>query len=84
MRASLRRPALLVFALLLAGALAAAARQAPRPATNDFLLRVPPSRIGELAQSNGLQVIRAVVTSPTPWAATSTWCGRRRACPPNR
>ncbi len=66
MRASTFRPASLLLALLLSGALAAAARNAPRPATNDFLLRVPASSIDGVAQSHGLQVIRVVVASPDP------------------
>jgi hypothetical protein len=67
MRAFTFRPAsLLLVVLLLAGALAAGARNAPRPATNDFLLRVPPSSLDGLAQSYGLQVIRVVVASLDP------------------
>jgi subtilisin family serine protease len=66
MRASTFRPASLLLALLLSGALAAAARNAPRPATNDFLLRVPASSLDGIAQSHGLQVIRVVVASPDP------------------
>ncbi len=69
MRAFRQRSAFLLLGfllLVLAGALAAAARQAPRPATNDFLVRVAASRIDELAQRNGLQVIRTVVASPDP------------------
>jgi subtilisin family serine protease len=66
MRASTFRPASLLLALLLSGALAAAGRNAPRPATNDFLLRVPASSLDGIAQSHGLQVIRVVVASPDP------------------
>ncbi len=66
MRAFILRPALLLLALLLSGALAALAREAPRPATNDFLLRVPASGIDAVAQSHNLQVIRVVVSSPDP------------------
>ncbi|MEA2602146.1 MAG: hypothetical protein QOF89_3138 [Acidobacteriota bacterium] len=65
MRASTRRPAsLLLVVSFLAGALSLAAREAPRPATNDFIVRVAASRIDGLAQSNGLQVIRTLVASP--------------------
>jgi subtilisin family serine protease len=67
MRASKPRSASLLLALALAGALTGslslAARQAPRPATNDFIVRAAPSRIDALAQRNGLQVIRALVAS---------------------
>jgi hypothetical protein len=66
MRAFRFRPAPLLLALLLTGALASGAREAPRPATNDFLLRVPASGIDGVAQSYGLQVIRVVVSSPDP------------------
>lgn len=40
------------------------AREAPRPATNDFLVRAAASRIDALAQRYGLQVIRTIVASP--------------------
>jgi subtilisin family serine protease len=66
MRAFNLRPASLLLALLLAGALAAGARQAPRPATNDFLLRVPASSLDGLVRSYNLQVIRVVAASPDP------------------
>ena len=71
MRALTRRsPAPLVLALVffltgaLIGSRSLAARQAPRPATHDFLVRTVPSRIDGLAQRYGLQVIRTVVALP--------------------
>ena len=64
MKASLRQTSSFLLVLVLAGALAAAARQAPRPATNDFLLRAPASAIDDLALRHGLEVLRVVSTSP--------------------
>jgi subtilisin family serine protease len=66
MRASLRRTSSFFLILALAGALTAAARQAPRPATNDFLLRVPASAIDGIALQHGLEVLKVVSTSPDP------------------
>ncbi|MBW8873943.1 MAG: S8 family serine peptidase [Acidobacteria bacterium] len=64
MRAFTRRPASLLLILALILGLPAAARQAPRPATNDFLVRGSASCMDDLVRRNGVQVIRALVASP--------------------
>jgi hypothetical protein len=66
MRAFKLRSALVLVILALIASLPVTARQAPRPATNDFLVRAAPSRIDALALRNGLQVIRTVVATPDP------------------
>ena len=57
---------LILLAALAGVALPAAGRQAPLPPTQDFIVRATPSRIGDLALRNGLQVVRTIVAAPDP------------------